>query len=229
MHQIPFKPRSHHRAFTLPKLRGRISAFTLIEMLVVIVIISILLVAVIPAVNSLSKSSGSKAAVSNFMNTVEQARTLAITSGSPTYIVFADQTTPENYRAKAYIVFQDKNFIPVAVSKWYFLPTGISFQPGTGLLTPQDESNPPLINFLCPGTIGSTAIPLPFIKFDPSGMVLIPTDSAKMFVKFFSGSVDSSGTSSFTDSTQKTSGNLDQVTISRFTGRPKYVNPYSPS
>ena len=217
--------------------RGRCRAFTLVELLVVIVIISILLVAVIPAVNSLSKSSGGKAAVSNFMNTVEQARSLAITSGAATYVVFADETltstdltTPDKYRAKAYIVFQEKNFIPVAISKWYFLPIGMSFLPGpdtasAGLLKAKD----PLIKFSCPGSVNSTPIALPFLKFDPNGMVTLPTDPNIMFVKFFSGSVDSSGTSSFTDSTQKTSGKLDQVTISRLTGRARYVNPYSPS
>ena len=96
---FPRRPRlERNTAFTLARPRGRQGAFTLVEMLVVIVIISILLVAVIPAVNSLSKSSGGKAAVSNFMNVVEQARTLAITSGNATYVVFADETLPPRSR-----------------------------------------------------------------------------------------------------------------------------------
>ena len=123
--------RERSRAFTSAKQRERF-AFTLVELLVVIGIISLLLVAVIPAVTSLSKSSGSKSAVSGLMNSFEQARALALTSGSATYVVFADQTTPENYRCKAYIVFQEKNFVPTAVTKWNFLPTGISFLPDTG-------------------------------------------------------------------------------------------------
>ncbi len=212
-------------------------AFTLVEMLVVIVIISILLAAVIPAVNSLSKSSGGKAAVSNFMNVVEQARTLAVTSGNATYVVLADETLtstitsdPDRYRSKAYIVFQEKDFVPVAVSKWYFLPTGISFLAGadpatTGLMSAKD----PAIKFTCPGSVGSTPIALPFIKFDPSGMVSLPTTPNILFVKFFSGFVNASGTAAYTDNQQKTSGKLDQVTISLLTGRAKYVDPYSPS
>ncbi len=208
------------------------SAFTLVEMLVVIGIISILLVAVIPAVNSLSKSSGSKSAVSNFMNAVEQARSLAITSGSATYVVFADETltsndssAPDKYRAKAYIIFQDKDFVPVAITKWYFLPTGISFLPGAGLLTAKD----PAIKFVCPGNVGATAISLPFIKFDPQGMVALPADPTVMFVGFFSGTVSAAGTKTFTDSTQKTNQKFDQVTISRLTGRARYVDPYTPT
>ena len=201
---------SHRRnAFTLPRPRRRSRAFTLVEILVVIVIISILLVAVIPAVNSLSKSSLGKAAVSNFMNAVEQARVLAITSGAATYIVFADETltstdatAPDKYRTKAYIVFQDKNFVPVAISKWYFLPAGISFLPAasanSGLLAAKD----PATKFSCPGSVDPTPIALPFIKFDANGMVTLPTDPSVMFVKFFSGFVNSSGQTTFTESTQ---------------------------
>lgn len=213
-------------------------AFTLIEMLVVIGIISILLVAVIPAVNSLSKANGGKSAVSNFMNTVEQARALAINSGSATYVVFADETltstesaTPDRYRAKAYIIFkEDKNFVPVAVSKWYFMPTGISFLAGAdpatnGLMTAKDSA----VKFTCPGTVGTAALSLPFIKFDSSGTVSLPTDPNIMFIKFFAGSVSPSGVATYTDSQQKSSGKLDQVSISRFTGRAKYVDPYTPS
>lgn len=186
-----------------------------------------MLVAVIPAVIPLTKASSGKAAVSNLMNAIEQARSLALTSGSSTYVVFADQTTSENYRCKAFIVFQeDKNFLPVAVTKWYFLPTGISFQPGTGFLTPQ--SGTPKITFSCPGTIGPAPIELPFIKFDSNGTVATPTDGTILFVNLFAGSVDASGQSFFTDQKQKTSGKLDQVAVARFTGRVRYIDPYAP-
>ena len=201
-------------------------------MLVVLGIISVLLVAVIPAVTSISKSSGSKSAVSNFMNAVEQARSLAITSGSATYVVFADESlnstesaAPDKYRAKAYIIFQEKNFVPVAVSKWYFLPTGISFLPGAGLLTAKD----PAIKFVCPGTVGTTAVELPFLKFDPQGSVALPTDPTLLFVNFFSGFVGAGGQPTYTDSTQKTNQKFDQVTVSRLTGRARYVDPYTPT
>jgi prepilin-type N-terminal cleavage/methylation domain-containing protein len=225
----PSRPRSPFStsSFLISTLqRHRSRAFTLLELLVVIGIISILLVAIIPAVTSLSKSSSGKAAVSNLMNALEQARALALTSGSATYVVFADQTTPDNYRCKAFIVFQeDKNFLPVAVTKWHFLPTGVSFQPSAGLLTAQSAT--PKIKFSCPGTMGTTPIELPFIKFDSTGVVAAPTDPAVLFANIFAGSVDSSGRPAFTDQTQKTTGKLDQVTVARFTGRARYVDPYS--
>src|ERR1700693_2696656 len=62
--------------------------FTLLELLVVIGIISILLVAIVPAVNSLSKSSGRKAAVNNLLGAIEQARVQAIKDGQAAYLVF---------------------------------------------------------------------------------------------------------------------------------------------
>jgi prepilin-type N-terminal cleavage/methylation domain-containing protein len=216
---------SARSAFTLPMLRAR-SAFTLIELLVVMGIISVLLVVAIPAITSLSKAHSQKAAISNVMNLFEQARSLAVTTGNATYVVFADPTTPENYRDKAYIVFKEdsQTFSPAAVTKWYFLPTGISFQPNTGLLTPPTGAPP--LKFSCPGTIGPAAVALPFIKFDSNGMVASPTDPNILFVSVFAGSVDQNGVASFTDLNQKSTQKFDKIAIARFTGRARYVDPY---
>jgi prepilin-type N-terminal cleavage/methylation domain-containing protein len=201
--------------------------FTLIELLVVIAVIAILAVAVVPAVKSLFGANGQKGAVSTVMNLFEQARALAVTSGSATYIVFADESTPENYRCKALIVFKDdSNFTPVAVSKWNFLPTGVSFLPATGVLTAQTAS--PKVKFLCPGTVAAnTPLPLPYVKFDPSGMVSAPTDPNILFANMFSGFVTSAGQASYTDKAQQSSQKFDSVVVARFTGRAHYVDPYS--
>lgn len=189
-------------------------------------IISLLLVVVIPVVSSLSKASGQKAAVSNVMNLLEQARTLAVSSGNATYVVFADQTTPEKYRCKAYIVFKEdpQTFSPVAITKWHFLPNGISFQPNSGLL--KTPAATPAVKFTCPGEIGTTPVALPFLKFDASGMVASPTDPNILFANVFAGSVDGGGTLTYTDQAQKSSQKFDQVAIARFTGHARYVDPY---
>jgi type II secretory pathway pseudopilin PulG len=196
--------------------------------MVVIAIISVMLVAVIPAVTSLSKSSGRKSAISNLMNALEQARSLALTSGSATYVVFADQSTPENYRCKAFIIFQDnKDFYQTAVTKWHFLPTGISFRPDKGLVTRPSGSTP--LRFVCPGTMGASPLVLPYVKFDPNGIVAAPTDPNILFLDLFAGSVDTAGEMSYTDSNQRMSGKYDAVVLARFTGRARYVDPYSSS
>lgn len=198
--------------------------------MVVIGIIAIMLVAVVPAVVSLNKANSGKSAISNVMNLFEQARSLAITSGHSTYVVFADQTTLEPYRCKGYVVFQeDQNFAPVAVSKWHFLPTGISFRPNTGLLTPQSGS--PILKFACPGTVTpqpSQPIALPFVKFDAGGMVTAPTNPNILFTDVFSGSVNASGQPLYTDKAQQTAQKFDSVAVARFTGRAHYVDPYAP-
>src|SRR5213596_1929542 len=74
-------------AFTLvPALRGRFRAFTLVEMLVVLGMIVILLSAMIPAVTSLSKANGRKAALANLLGGIEQARAEAINTSQATYV-----------------------------------------------------------------------------------------------------------------------------------------------
>src|SRR4051794_2310828 len=90
-----FHPPSSLRFHPSPRVSFAPRAFTLIELLVAMGIVSLLLVAVVPAVTSLSKAHGGKAAISNVMGLFEQARSLAVSSGNATYVVFADQNTPE--------------------------------------------------------------------------------------------------------------------------------------
>ena len=92
--------------------RSREGGFTLLELLVVIAIIAVMLIAVIPAVNSLSKSSGRKAAIGSLLGALEQARANAIKTGLATYLVFpafsaATPTTLDRYHFKAFALFED--------------------------------------------------------------------------------------------------------------------------
>src|SRR5881227_4437666 len=100
-------------AFTLvPALRGRLRAFTLVEMLVVLGMIVILLSAIVPAVTSLSKANGRKAAMANLLGGIEQARAEAIKSGQAAYVVFPTftsgaQATLDRYNYRSYAIFED--------------------------------------------------------------------------------------------------------------------------
>ncbi len=77
--------------------------------------------------------------------------------------------------------------------------------------------------FNCP-SIGATTS-LPYVKFDPSGMVSAPDNS--LFVDVFAGSVNAENEMSYTDANQKNAAKFDSVVLARFTGRAKYVDPYS--
>src|SRR4051812_31513401 len=136
-----FLPRTRHRrAVSLGRQRERSSAFTLVELLVVIGIIVVLLVAVLPAVTSLSKSSGRKGAVSNLLGAIEQARAQAVKDGRSTYLVFPNfqagitQDVVERYHYKAYAIFEEDSDNPTAptqLTSWKTLPIGISFRPAS--------------------------------------------------------------------------------------------------
>ena len=203
----------------------RCTGFSLVELLVVIGVISMMLVLIAPAVTSLSKSSGRKSAVSNLMNALEQARSLAVSSGSATYVVFADQSTPADYRCRAFMVFQDRaNFSQAAVTGWRFLPIGIAFRPDKGLVTPPTAASP--LKFACGGALGPTPRALPYVKFDPTGIVSAPTDPNALFVDIFAGAVDEAGRANYTDDAQRQSQKFDAVVLARLTGRVRYVDPH---
>src|SRR6266571_1834156 len=86
--------------------------FTLIELLVVIGIIVMALAALVPAVTSLSKSGGRRAARNSLLGGIEQARAEAIKSGQATYVVFptftsGTQSTLDRYNYRSYAIFED--------------------------------------------------------------------------------------------------------------------------
>ncbi|MEO5720647.1 MAG: type II secretion system protein [Chthoniobacterales bacterium] len=215
-------------------MRERTRAFTLIELLVVIGIIAIMLVALIPAVNSLSKSSGRKGAISNLTTIIEQARSLALADARSTYVAFAT-TLPgspspaisDEYSYRAYAVFKDNaNGAPhaIQVTKWQKLPEGISFRsqaeltgPGTCLTSDANTATTPFAFAPTAGTITA-----PYLQFDSTGSIVHPTSAAPMRLIIFEGLVrDGNEVATAQDSSQQPV--RDEVAIGRFNGRAKYV------
>lgn len=221
--------------FALLKARERF-AFTLLEVLVVIGIISILLVAVIPAVTSLSKSSGRKGAASNLISMIEQARSLALSDARNTYVAFATtltgSATPlmvQEYSYRAYAVFEDaaSGAGKLQVTKWQKLPKGISFRsrdesgaPAGTCITSSTNTTTDTFSFSPLGS--ATTISCPYIAFDSTGAIIQPTSTSPMRIVVFEGTATSSGES---PTARESSGEpvRDEIQVAKFTGRATYV------
>jgi prepilin-type N-terminal cleavage/methylation domain-containing protein len=78
-------------AFTLPKLRGRSRAFTLLELLVVMAIIAILMVLIVPAFTSLKGGGDVTNAAYTIKGVLEQARNYAMANNTYVYVGFYEE------------------------------------------------------------------------------------------------------------------------------------------
>lgn len=213
---VTFRPSRSHT----PRCR----AFTLLELMVVIGIIAVMLVAIVPAVNSLSKSGGRKAAISNLLGAIEQARSLAVKDGQPTYVVFpdtlpgtADVSATQRYAYRSYAIFEDDPANPgkpKQVTPWQSLPTGVSIRSGS-------------IDYLAnsipfPFTpIGAAAVaPFPFLKFNAQGEVdpattrSITATAGTIQFGIFEGFADSTG-----DKDTSSAKFTESISVARLTGR----------
>jgi type II secretory pathway pseudopilin PulG len=215
----------HEGGFTV-KQRERLSAFTLLEILLVIGIIAIMMVLLVPAVTSLAKSNGRKAAIANLLGGIEQARAEAIKSGQATYVVFPTfasgaQSTLDRYNYKSYAIFEDDAANPGSVKQltaWKSLSTGVALRAaGTAALS----------NLADPATLtpsvafsfapDPSAAPLKCFKFNSNGEVQAP--AANVLLGVFEGYVDNG---SEVATTKDGSGNpsaVEYLTVSQFTGR----------
>ncbi len=216
-----------------PVRRSEQDAFTLIELLVVIGILAILFVAVLPVVNSLSKSSGRKGAISNITSIIEQGRSLALTDARNTYVAFATAlpgSAPpqmiQEYSYRAYAVFEDDatGSTKLQVTRWQKLPTGISFRnqnesSGTGTCL-TSANNTTTVTFSFP-PLGST-IDCPYLEFDSTGAIIQPATVSPMRIVIFEGNVNGGNES---PTARESTGEpvRDEVQVEKFTGRAKYV------
>lgn len=198
--------------------------------MVVIGILAFMLVALIPAVSSLTKSSGRKAAVGSLLGGIEQARANAIKTGQASYIVFptfaaASQTTLEQYDHKSFAVFEDDPAnltTPKQLIGWKRLPTGVSLrakaasQEALSNLPDAASLTPPLTFSFSPD---AAATPLfRYIKFNPNGE--IESAPTKVALAVFEGYVNA-GAEVVTGA--KTAGGepaaREAITVARLTGR----------
>jgi type II secretory pathway pseudopilin PulG len=192
-------------------------------------IIAVLLVAVIPVVNSLSKSGGRKAAISNLLGAIEQAHAQAIKDGQAAYVVFptftaASQTTLDRYHHKSYAIFEDDPAaptVPKQLTNWKTLPAGVALRStGSGnLLNLTDTST--LSSPFTPsfGPQPSATCKFWCVKFAANGEVESPSSNVTLTV--FEGYVTAAAAEVITGS-KDGSGNpaaVESINIARLTGR----------
>ncbi|MDR0534600.1 MAG: prepilin-type N-terminal cleavage/methylation domain-containing protein [Verrucomicrobiales bacterium] len=196
--------------------------FTLLETLTVVSVMAILMATALPAINSMSNSTGRQGAVNTLLNAFEQARIAALTNGVNAYVGFADQSLSQlgtDFPYHAYIIFRDRvdsdpaGVQYVAVTKWMFLPKNISFkrdctslfQDGTAVLSIPSGNLPQL----------NSGASLPSIVYTPTGAIRTPSNPANLCLYLYEGVFANNRDTLMT----KNSTYFDRITFQRFTGR----------
>jgi prepilin-type N-terminal cleavage/methylation domain-containing protein len=206
-----------------------VSGFTLLELLVVITIIAILLVAIVPAVNSLSKSSSRKGAISLLLGVIEQARSISLKDGRATYVVFPAQSPPGSsattdkdlltrYFYHSVAIFEDDpdpTKPKVQVTEWKILPTGISLR--SEISFPGSSSKWTADTFSFTPAKKPDAL-FPCLKFNSSGAVEAPNPGGPILLRLFEGFVN--GTF---ESATNAKNFSETISISPLTGRAVYT------
>ena len=105
------------------------SAFTLVELLVVIGIMATLLVLVVPSFTGLGRGQSMRSAVTQLRSTLSLARQWAITRNEKTYVIFPDDGSYNPARnaalaLRSYAVWAEKSGY---ISDWRYLPPGVIF------------------------------------------------------------------------------------------------------
>lgn len=116
----------------------RRSAFTLIEMLIVIALIAMLSALLVPAMKGLTGVAGVRGGVNTLTGALEQARLTAMQNGTTAYVGFPFQATNKESSHSSVIILRrdttNTNNV-VAVTRWIKLPQGIMIEPGANFAT----------------------------------------------------------------------------------------------
>jgi len=156
----------------VPKTQKRASAFTLVEILVVILLMSILMALMVPAVNGLIGISGPRGGVNTLSAAIDNAKLAAMEHGTFAYLAFPTSSTNAENALSQMILFRSQKpgeeapFVPL--SRWIALPDGVYVESDDlSTFTVEEGNLPPLegenitslrgIGFDCLGRLAGTS------------------------------------------------------------------------
>jgi len=143
---------------------------TITELLVTMTVIAALALITMPAWSQLTRSQASKTAATLVMSSLEQARIAATSGQKEVWVIF--RHSPDNSRDGLRILSRTgERFTPEGA--WASLPSGISFQGGTGNLLDERPPENVLSQAVTGGTGGST-YSYGALMFQRSGRIGIP-------------------------------------------------------
>jgi prepilin-type N-terminal cleavage/methylation domain-containing protein len=200
-----------------------LSAFTLLELLVVVVIMCVMMSLLAPAVAGMTSPSGRKGAVTIVMNTLEQARVSAIETGRETAVLFWKKNGvagfPPDEPDSLIILRQNEAGAWESISRWVKLPNGVLFQSeNTGSLILTSQADQSMRDAVPNTTAKPTASQSGAVQFTTSGAVKSPsTSSSGLYIAFTEGQ-RATGSDTMAVNKQK-SGGKEVISLARYTGR----------
>ncbi len=199
-----------------PRVQARTSAFSLVEVLMVMGIIAIMVTLVAPAIAGFSSTAGRRGAVNLVMNTIDQARVAALEQGREVQIVFWRRESPEADAIKVRRKTEDGTGWE-DLTRWVKLPKGVLLHnPTIGGNVFRTSSKASIKDIT---TDSEELARYGIIQFTASGTLRIPA-SPNNLVILTEGTRETEETIS---QRKDQSGGFEIISVARYTGRPTLV------
>ncbi len=200
------------------------TAFSLLELLIVVGVISLLTVVSVPAISGLSQSRNLTNGGNMVISLAQQARQNSIAKNSLTALVLATQVSDTGFNLKLFCLME---LAPgasqwTALSPWQILPTGVavdSTQSGAFFNSP--GVTPALQNPRFQGKDVSTVV---YQIFSPDGSLYVGANGQPAIpplVKLVPGIIAANGALQYTGAGGSSPDNYYEISLNLYTGVPQ--------